>query len=105
MADGQRIRTDLPVRRAPEVRVGLALPIPLSMRLDQIRGQLDDLGFRVSRKDLMAIAVLTLPSDCATVLALLDRYRSTSVGDVLTATSGSATVQLRRAGPGPRPSR
>lgn len=104
VAERQEVRADLPLRRAPDVRVGLALPIPLSMRIDDIAAELADSGFRVARRDLFAAAVLALPEDAASVIDLLERYRTSTVGDVLP-NGASATVALRRPGPGPRPAR
>ena len=104
MAERQRVKADLLLRRAPEVRVGLALPIPLSMRIDDIAAELADSGFRVARRDLFAAAVLALPEDADSVVELLERYRTSTVGDVLPI-AGNATITLRRPGPGPRPAR
>lgn len=104
MAERQRVRADLPLRRAPDVRVGLALPVPLSMRVDVIAAKLTDAGFRVSRRDLFAVAVLSLPDDSEVLVELLERYRTATVGDALPA-NGHTTVTLQRSGPGPRPAR
>ena len=84
------------------MRIGLALPVPVSMRVDDIVAQLRDAGIRATRKDLFLAAVLALPAETPALVELLQRYRTATVGDMLPSARGS-TVVLRRPGPGPRP--
>lgn len=103
MAAQVRVRADTLLCRAPEGRIGLAIPLPLSMRIDDVAASLDGIGWRVARRELIAAALLEMPTDPNTVLALIQRYRVAVVSDAVPA-DNKGTVALRYFGPGPRPS-
>lgn len=103
MAAQVHVGADTLLCRAPEVRIGLAIPIPLSMRIDDVAASLDGIGWRVARRELIAAALLDMPTDPYAVLACIQRYRAAVISDAVPA-DDEGTVALRQFGPGPRPS-
>lgn len=98
----QRVKANLPLRQAPETRIGLSLATPLSMRVDQLVRALGRDGFHTSRKELISAALLGLPEDVDELSALIGKYRTETVGHALLPRAQSASVTLTREGPGPR---
>ena len=93
----QRVRSDLPLRQAPESRIGLSLVTPLSMRVELGRN-----GIPTNRKELISAALLGLSEDINELRVLINEYRTQTIGDALLPPTQSATVTLVREGPGPR---
>ena len=98
----QRVRSDLPLRQAPESRIGLSLATPLSMRVDHLVLELELNGIPTNRKELISAALLGLSEDINKLSVLINEFRTQTIGDALLPRSNSATVTLIREGPGPR---
>lgn len=98
----QRVRSDLPLRQAPESRIGLSLATPLSMRVDQLVLELARNGFPTNRKELISAALLGLSEDVNELSALISEFRTRTIGEALLPSVRSASVTLVREGPGPR---
>jgi|GEM_PF-2168576 len=72
------------------------------MRVDQLVRALGQGGLHTSRKELISAALLGLSEDVNVLSALINKYRTQTVGDALLPRAQSATVTLNREGPGPR---
>ena len=72
------------------------------MRVDELVRVLGRNGIYTSRKELISAALLGLPEDVTELSALINEYRTQTVGGALLPRAQSATVTLTREGPGPR---
>jgi hypothetical protein len=91
------------LRDCAEGTVGLALPRPLSDRVDALVSLADDHGERTSRKELIAALILDAPVDGSRLAKLLSRYRLATARDaLLDPESAGATIPLAERRPGPR---
>lgn len=70
---------------ADAFQIGIAIPGPLSARLDLLVQRARDSGERTSRKELLAALILAGPESEATISRLLRRYRHATVADAFIA--------------------
>lgn len=102
VANRRRISGTTPLRDCPEGNVGVALPWPISDRLDGLVTRLEDAAERTSRKELLAALILDAPAEVAELAAILRRYRLAVAGHTrLDGRAVAATMAgtLRRPGP------
>jgi len=66
------------IRDAPEDKVGTYLPFPLNQRVDALVGQLDAVGMRTSRKEVLAALIFGSP-ETMQLLQLVRGYRRATV--------------------------
>lgn len=91
------------LRDCNEAAVGLALPRPLSDRVDALVALIDDYGERTSRKELIAALILDAPADPIRLAGLLSTYRRATAKDaLLDPKSAGATIPVTDRRPGPR---
>jgi hypothetical protein len=91
---------------APESRVGVGLPTPLSARLDALVESANAGGARTNRKELLAALVLDATDSSEALAEVVKRVRTASVKDAFV--SGQPTepfLDPTPAPPGPRPTR
>src|SRR5216683_1327117 len=106
MTARRRIRSDLPLRDAPEEGIGLTIPAPLSDRINALVDLVDAAGERTSRRELMAALILAARPLTDELTSALRTYRRASVGDASLETNRAAgSFELARRKPGPRPRR
>jgi hypothetical protein len=104
MTAKRRIRADTPLRDCPERSVGLALPVPVSERLDGLVSLAEANGERTNRKELVASMILATPVDGTLLVEDLRRYRRSSAGEAqLYGPPNESTLPLVSHRPGPRP--
>jgi hypothetical protein len=72
--------------------VGLALPLPLTRRLDLLVGRAEDEGARAYRKDVVGALILFAPESAAELDELVRRYRKARAGDARVAGEPAAAV-------------
>ena len=86
-----------------EGAVGLALPHPLSDRVDALVALVDDYGERTSRKELIAALILNAPADAIRLADFLSAYRRATAEDaLLDPESAGASIPIAERRPGPR---
>ena len=84
--------------------MGIALPLPLSRRLDLLVERTELSGARVYRKDILAALVLAAPESPSELAGLFARYRTATAGDArVTDHPRSAVLERDRPKPGRRP--
>lgn len=106
MTMAQRISADALLPQCPEKSVGLALPAPISDRLDELVRLAEAAGERTTRKELVASLILAAPSSGEDVSVLLRTYRRSKARAARIAGSPETeTIAVRSYGPGPRPRR
>lgn len=95
-----------PLRHAEERAIGVAVPRPLSERLDLLVEVLEDAGHRAYRKDLVAALILEAPESASELEGLLRRYRTAKAGAAaIGPASRDRVLGGRPASPGRRPRR
>jgi hypothetical protein len=101
-----KLRRDAPLHRAPELRIGVGVPAPLSARLDGLVELADTAAARTSRKELLAALLLAAPADGARLADLVRDYRTASIGATVIKDQPEARfLEPDRPPPGPRPRR
>jgi hypothetical protein len=104
MTAQRRISADTRLLDCPEGRVGLALPLPISDRLDALVDSLEAIGEKTSRKDLLASLILAASARGEELAPVVKRYRLATARDVrLDGKTNESTVPLHSRRPGPRP--
>ena len=104
MTAERRISADTPLRDCPEGKLGLAVPLPLSDRLDALVALAESDGDRTNRKELVASLIYGAKPASSDLLALLRIYRLATARDCrLDGRTNDATVPLPSRRPGPRP--
>lgn len=104
MTTRRKIRADTPLRDCPESRVGIALPAPISQRVDDLVELAEGAGERTTRKELLGALILAAPTRGQDLAATLKTYRLATARD--TRGDGVAegpTMPLPHRRPGPRP--
>lgn len=90
------------LRDCRQRQVALALPEPLSARLDALLEIADSEGERTTRKELMAALILAAPESGAEISSLIRSYRL-AVAEAAAVIGSDRDVLLEvRARPGPR---
>lgn len=106
MTTGRKISADTPLRDCPESRVGIALPAPISQRVDYLVELAEGAGERTSRKELLGSLILAAPSRGEALAETLKTYRLATAQDTrVDGAAAEATMRLPRRRPGPRPRR
>ena len=106
MTTRRRISADTLLPECPEKRIGLALPAPISDRLDELVRRVEATGERTNRKELLASLILAAPKDGQDVSTLLRTYRQSEARAArLDTNSDEPTIPIRSYPPGPRPRR
>jgi hypothetical protein len=91
------------LRETVERPIGVAVPVPLSQRLDGLVLRAEEAGARVYRKDLVAALILAAPETPEELLALFTRYRQAKAVDAALVDGDAGDVlRLERAKPGRR---
>lgn len=101
MAGEQTVPGDKRLLDCPEATIGLALPSPLSERLDQLVQLAERAGERTTRKELVASLILSAPIDGADLSEKIRQLRTAVVHEAV-APDATGRVLLSRHGPGPR---
>jgi hypothetical protein len=93
------------LRHLPAKQLSLALPTPISARLDAMRDLAEQLDEHTSRKELVAALILAAPKDPEHLAVAVQDYRAASIIDALM--PGLETHQLLNPARsrGPRPQR
>ena len=92
-----------PLRECPEMAVGLALPLPVTRRLDLLVEQLDADGTRAIRNDLIGALILAAPETAAELDKLVRSYRRASARDARVGKRATPVLDPSRPRPGRRP--
>jgi hypothetical protein len=104
MTAQRRISAGTPLRECPEGKLGLAVPLPLSDRLDALVAIAETDGDRTNRKEVVASLIYGAKPESADLLAILRNYRQATAGDArLDGRANDSTVPLPTRRPGPRP--
>jgi len=103
MTARRRIRSDAPLRDAPEEGIGLTIPAPLSDRINALVDLVDAAGERTSRKELIAALILAARPLSDELARALRAYRGASVGDASLEANRPDSFELTPRKPGPRP--
>src|SRR5690349_5574542 len=103
MTARRRIRSDAPLRDAPEEGIGLTIPAPLSDRINALVDLVDAAGERTSRKELIAALILAARPLSDELATALRTYRGASVGDASLEAHRPESFELTPRKPGPRP--
>jgi hypothetical protein len=80
------------LRDCQEMAVGLALPLPVTRRLDILVGRAEEEGGRAYRKDLVGALILFAPESATELDDLVRRYRKAQARDALVAGEPAAVV-------------
>ena len=104
MSEDDTIPGATPLADCPEVTVGLALPSPLSERLDRMVSIAERAGERTSRKELVSSLLLNAPLEGNELSELVRALRLATAQDALPGTS-EVVVKARRPGPRSRAQR
>jgi hypothetical protein len=100
------LRRDAPLHRAPELRIGVGVPAPLSARLDGLVELADLEGARTSRKEMLAALLLAAPPEGRHLAKLVRDYRTASIdATVIKDQPETRFLEPDRPPPGPRPRR
>ena len=91
-----------PLVACPEIRIGIALALPLSHHLDGLVESAIGAGEFTNRKELLSAAILSLPSDPDLLADLVRRYRITSAA-VVSGDLESVELVFPLPARGPRP--
>lgn len=103
MSTQRRVHADTPVCDAPEDRVGLMLPAPISDRVDGLVALTEEAGDRTNRKELIAFLIFAAPRVGEELAAMLRRYRRATVRDALVNPEDAGRlISLPTHRPGPR---
>lgn len=104
MTARRRVAADTPLRECPERSVGLALPFPLSDRLDALVDVVLSADGVTSRKELLAALILAAPPDGDTLNELIAAVRRAKAKDALLgAARAMSFLTYAELPPGPRP--
>jgi len=106
MTPRRRISADTLLPACPEKRIGIALPAPISERLDDLVEVVEASGERTNRKEVLASLILAAPTAGTEISALVRTYRQTAArGARLDGGTDQPTLFIRSHPPGPRPRR
>ena len=104
MPERHRISGALPLRDCPEGKIGIALPRPISDRLDGLVSLVEEAAERTSRKELLGALILAASPDVSELVTALRRFRHSAAGDArLDGRPTEAMLTLAKGRPGPRP--
>jgi hypothetical protein len=94
---------DARVISCPDKQAAVAWPLPVDARLDQLLGLARDAGERTSRREIVAALVAMCDLSGEDLGALLRRYRTRRVRDLVHVATDADFVPFARQRPGPRP--
>lgn len=87
------------VERCPVVQTNVCWPVPVDQRLNELLGQLVELGSgETSRSQLLAALVAAAPIEAEQLEELLRRYRTLTAGAIVLQRKGSIEIPVRRPG-------
>ena len=99
------ISGETPLQACPEQRIGMALPAPLSDRLDALVSLAERSGERTNRKELLASLVLDAKPVGEELGRLLRQYRQASAREAMIGEARQGPLRVTPRRPGPRPRR
>ena len=102
LASHRRVSGSTPLRDCSEANIGVAVPWPLSDRLDGLVTRVEGAAERTSRKELLAALILAAPIEVAELGAMLRHYRQAIAGQARMdgcAVDAIMPVSVRRPGP------
>lgn len=104
MSKGINIGLDVLVRATPERNSGVTWSLALHQRVDELVDGANAAGESTSRKEVVGAILADFEFDAATLAALLKRYRTMLVGDLLrrSGPADSNVVAISPNRPGPR---
>ncbi len=102
MKPKRQINADTPLRKSPECTVGLQLPIPLSVRVDDLVTLAEQASERTSRKEVIAALIYAAPTDQATLSRIIRCYREARARDAPIGDCTASRISLPSHKPGPR---
>jgi len=100
-----KIKAETLLRDSPECNVGLALPFPISDRLDELVSIAESNGERTNRKEVIAALILNAAASGNFLSNVLKIFRTTSAGDALVGKGSGVkkrTISRSPRPPGPR---
>ena len=98
------VAPDTPLSKCSEVRLGLALPFPISDRIDDLVASAEDIGERTNRKEVIAALVLSASLDGTVIANAIRELRKARAKDALAGNQrGAKEIIQRPRNPGPRP--
>lgn len=89
-----------PLDSAGRRRIGHNMPAPLVVRLDSLVAACRAAGVATDRTELLNAAARALPETSAQLVQLLERYRSSSAGDVVLPRQHDGTLLVPPTRPG-----
>jgi hypothetical protein len=87
---------------APRRQYPFELPLPISVRLDELLYAVKDAGGHSSRREIVAALIFQAAVDGEALDHLLHRYRRAAVGDLAPAEGENVVRMPLRRPPGPR---
>jgi hypothetical protein len=100
------IPPDHRLRACPQRQAGMAWPIPIHARLDElVEIARDQAGRETNRKELVAALLLAAPTEAETLDEIIRRYRLATAREALVKpehVERDNVLQLPSYGPGPR---
>lgn len=106
MTPPQRIAASTPLASCPEGKLGIALPLPVSDRLDALVALVEAAGDRTTRKELLASLIFAAGPSAEQLSENLRRYRIAPASAArLDGRTDDQTVPLVKRRRGPRPRR
>ena len=106
MTAPRRVSAETRLPDCPEGKVGLALPLPVSDRLDALVARTEAAGEKTSRKELLASLILAATARGEELAAVVKRYRLATAREArLDGRTKDPTVPVSTRTPGPRPRR
>jgi hypothetical protein len=98
------ITADTPLSSCSQVRLGLAVPFPISERIDDIVASAEEVGERTNRKEVIAALVLSTSIDGPAIGEAIRALRKARAIDALgLENSNGLEITPRERRPGPRP--
>ena len=101
-----KVKAETLLRDCPECNVGLALPFPISDRLDELVSLAESNGERTNRKEVIAALILNASASGDVLSNVLKQFRTTPAGDALVGRASGVnkrTISRSLRPPGPRP--
>ena len=98
----ERIPADTPLHECPERSIGLAVPFPISDRVDALVALTEAAGDRTNRKELIATLILAAPAVGDQLTTALRHYRQATARETLVNDATDDTISIASPRPGPR---
>ena len=98
----ERIPADTPLHDCPERSIGLAVPVPISDRVDALVALTEAGGDRTNRKEMIATLILAAPALGEQLAEALRQYRRATAREALVNATMEDSVTIASTRPGPR---